>query len=491
MAFAERKDSNSSPEQKRADALQFIHELTGIPARSIGSQIAVLPASPLQSSPLASVGQPPVPVSDALSDTVLASVGVVDVLPGVVAEELVSMVEPLPDTADDPVAEIEPLQLEPTPEPEPLEPPTPDLPAVDPPVTEPAVTAAPPVAPPAPPVPSQSSPSPAAPTAPPPTAFVRPSQPAATQTPPPTPTPSVAPPAALTAMDSFGVETASFIEPTPDDLAPPEVLPDTPALDITADPPDEPSVFSGPIDPEVVAAGGNPMMSRRTDLTQEQKLDIARRSTERREDRREERQEARDQRDAKIEPLAPPPPPAPPTQPEVVFATSLFTDDPVSEEPPLAETADPPPAAGDPPPQPQNEFASSPLTPEMIAMIRDQVLSQMRQRRGGKDQSGAIDVPPATSTVNPQIPTEIPGEFEAEPTSQIDTAREERYTQAFAAADDFIDIHDEVISMIIEALSRLTAGYMAHRSRLTTILDRLDSEADFDETGEGGTTWLG
>lgn len=217
-----------------------------MPARSIGSQIAIIPSTPQPSSPLASIGQG----STAEIDPPFSgpeSSGVIDVS----------------------------HDIEPTRPSAPYEPPAPEDSSVDVNVDH--------------------------------------------QPDPPTRPRDESPPH----LDQDEPTTSRETTATTDPVDSPDVsyqIPDT------VTPPDDflvQSRYGGPMDMDVIAAGGNPVMAKRTDLTHEEKMAIAKRVTEERRSDRDQRKDSYDQRHDQ------PPQPQPQPQPQGtdglgnLFATSL------------------------------------------------------------------------------------------------------------------------------------------------------------------------
>ena len=484
MAFQRRNDAPA--DQRREDATKFMQELTGIPARSIGSQISPMPAVPQPSSPLASVGQPPTENSlEAIPAA--AAVSTIDVFAGMEDPgdpPITAFDESPPDTNETAIEQVE-LTLEDSvaTEAETAPEPLPDSSIDTEPASEPAIEQLP-----------ETETAPEAEIPPVPVAEMQ---------------PMVAPDV------SHSDRSPDFV--TPDPVEPQQLdSPDEPIVSAeppTADIPSTPQSnqgddlpfwarYSAPVDVEVIQAGGNPMMARRSDLTHEQKMEIAERNTSERQQLREERQERYDQRQPERDS---PPSNATSDSTETIQAPLLFSDPPASDSAPTEPTQQSEPD-NDPPEQapqssqtdevaadsdtasPPNIAANVPLTAENFELIR-----QMVMEATGRPQSGqrTIPVSPQPSTLNPQVANASPVAFDPEPTSQIDTSQDAQYTEPLAMANDFIDRHNEVIRMIIDALSRLTAGYTVHRARLSTILDRLDSESQSNEYGEGDSTWMG
>lgn len=429
----DKRDDSRPVDRKRDDAIEFIQELTGLPARSIGSQIAVTPSTPQPSSPLASVGQGPA-IPSVTMPAVADATGVIDV------------------SAD----------------------------------------------------------------------FELPQPPDSIAEQPPLATPSIIP----ESLDFDGA--ANNLPPvTP-------ATPATPQYDIPENV--SPRRYDGPMDMAVVNAGGNPMLARRTDLSHDEKMVIANRVTAVRERKASDRQDRRDARDNPVaqtpQPLSPAPEaasPAPatnfpsgaapiqptePSGPEVVYATSLVNlnpdeiadSAPPESAPPIATDSEQtqsdvaphsepiddasrssverpaaPEPVGDGNSSPTNPFATAPMTAASIERIRQQVTQDRNASTSSRfGATGSSPSPPPSPS-----PSQIP------PQSGPSRQPDDSYMQPMQMAEDVIENHNDLIGMIIDCLSRLTAAYDAHRSRLSTILDRLDSEANVDEYNEGGSQWLG
>ena len=438
MALNPRNEKKNDPGDRRVDAIEFMQELTGIPARSIGSQIATMPPVPQPMSPLASVGQPPtddpslaVPsIADATSQTDVGSFN----SPGVIngsdgsGETLVGT-DGVRQGDDSLAAQTRTTD-----------------------VTQTAATEEPDLS-----------------------------------------------------LDRSTIEfmTDPMVDHTSVDHTSGEeiVIPVTPEPTMVEESPNDapdPGRYDGPLDLDVIAAGGNPMMSRRVDLTHEQKMSIATKTSSRKKDLREQRQERFDQRQSRNEPspvaktLA--------SSPEVVVATQLFADPPTppaSSAPPVtasessspvAEQAEPVIDSPSPGPSPPNIAANVPMTTAGIEEIRQSITRETSQSQGSQQ---TIPVSPQPSTINRQTPNSTQVPFDQEPTFDLDMQSGNQVTQQAAASDAAIDQHNEVIDLIIQCLSRLTVASSTHRARLTTILDRLDSESHSNEYGEGDSSWMG
>lgn len=345
-------------DEKREDSSKFLYELSGLPVRSIGSQIAITPSVPQPSSPLASVGKPPTHSVEESAPSAADAVTQIDVIAGMIAN------------ADGQEVIDESMEWE----------------------TEPVD-------------------------------------------------------ASGDGADTLAASQAS--DEVPDDFkiseGPEEV--------------EDWARYSGDLDMEVIEAGGTPMMSRRTDLTHEQRMAIATEGNVQ-SPRQEKLAKARSERLAN---------------------ESMSRADRREIHSGVTEGQQRPPGAkaGEVTGKQADTEANDSVPPVSAS---GQTFTSAQQAMGHAwGANGGAEVPPGSR---------VGGGGEGGGDQDF-LQGDSPFIKPLAMANSAIDQYSGVIQMVIECLEKLSVASTSHQAKLATILDRLDSVSGTDEYGEEGSEWLG